>query len=88
MALMQASVERIASDWDSIAVGPGCGAVKPWTVTFGGRVGAMAFRQPFVMYSVEFGLTKRILIAWVVGGPETVGSDGSFWISIVFLCLG
>lgn len=75
IALIQAAVESTASVWDSIAVGAGCGAVNPWTVTSGGRLGAIVFKQSSVMYSVEFGLINRMLILRSLGGPDTLGSS-------------
>jgi hypothetical protein len=43
-----------------MAVGDVQGAVKPWTVTWGGSVLAMLRRQASVMEGVEFGLMRRI----------------------------
>lgn len=73
-ALIHSAVDSIASVWDSIAEGAGCGAVKPWTVTSGGKLGAIAFKQAIVIYSVEFGFISRMLILHSLEVPDTLGS--------------
>lgn len=54
------AAERTASARPSMAVGDVGGAVKPWTVTLGGRVGVSERRQEAVMVGVELGLIRRI----------------------------
>ena len=60
-ACRQRAVERMASLLLSMAVGPVEGAVKPVTVTVGGRVGPREERQAWVMEGVELGLMRRTL---------------------------
>ena len=60
MARRQVAVERTASERDSMAVGEGEGAVKPWMVVEGGRVGVRDVRHVVVMVGVELGFMRRI----------------------------
>lgn len=55
-----------------MAEGAGCGAVKPATVTEGGRVGAREARQDRVIEAVELGFMRRMEMGWVVV-PVMVG---------------
>lgn len=55
-----------------MAEGAGCGAVKPETVTEGGRVGAREARQDRVIEAVALGLMRRMEMGWVVV-PVMVG---------------
>lgn len=57
---MQASELRMASDAPSMADGPGLGAVKPVTATWGGRYGVVMRMHASVIDTVEFGLIKSI----------------------------
>lgn len=59
-ARIHASAERIASVIDSIAEGPGRGAVKPVTVQFCGREARMVSRQPAVIEGEELGFMRRM----------------------------
>ncbi len=62
-ARMQAAAERTPSTAPSMAEGASKrGAVKPWTVTWGGRVGSRERRQASVMLGVALGLMRRMLM--------------------------
>lgn len=80
-ACRQRAVERTASLWPSMAVGAVGGAVKPVTVTCGGRVGPRNERQDCVMLGVELGFMRRMERGLVVlpvmkGREDIVGRAG------------
>lgn len=55
-----------------MAEGAGCGAVKPATVTEGGRVRAREARQDLVIEAVALGFMRRMEMGWAVV-PVMVG---------------
>lgn len=61
-ARREAAAERTPSRCPSMADGLGCGAVKPVTVTKGGRLCSRERRQADVMLAVPLGLMRRIEI--------------------------
>lgn len=61
-ARMAAAADMTLSKLLSMAVGAGAGAVKPVTVTSGGRFGDTALRQLWVIVAVAFGLMRRMRI--------------------------
>lgn len=71
-ARKQSADESTASARPSMAEGAVGGAVKPCTVTCGGRVLAMLRRHAVVMVSVELGLMSRMDIGRVEA-PVTLG---------------
>jgi hypothetical protein len=82
MARNAAAADKTLSTLPSIAVGPGCGDVKGWTETSGGRVGSTMLMQFVVMLSVAFGLMRRMRI-----GLASLLS-GALMFAIVPLALG
>lgn len=68
----QSADESTASARPSIADGAVGGAVKPCTVTCGGRVAAMLRRHALVMVSVELGLMSKMDMGRVEA-PVTLG---------------
>jgi hypothetical protein len=70
----QVAADSTASKWPSMALGEGCGAVKPVTVTNGGNVDSRESRHPWVIDGVLFGFIRRIEIDWLSKRPFTVGS--------------
>lgn len=47
--------------------------MNPWTITSEGRLGNSAVKQSLVMYSLEFGFTRRMLIDRELEDPDTLG---------------
>jgi len=82
-ARIHASAERIASVVDSMAEGPGRGAVKPVSVQFGGSDERRVSLHPAVIEGEELGFMRRIEMldsAWPWMG--VIKGDG--WVSLPF----